>query len=186
MPNWCRDFVIVKGHRHEINEIRSRISEKNSFLDGLYPIETCQFDWINGMQIVDAEWNYHEWIKFYGTKWTDTMPDVHIDGDTLTAQFETAWAPPEQGMLLISENWPNCVFGMAYSEPGMDFAGFVIIQNGLVITEDSSRYPDCGDWDKNYDEACQRQQDFESGWIDELETEMNSIAITLTKVTSLR
>jgi hypothetical protein len=119
MPNWCWNNIAIVGNPNDLDQIVAKIEEKNSFLEGLYP--------------QNMDWNYDHWVATYGTKWSDDMTETNItrvDPNVVTFGVETAWAPPCEGLLAISRFWPRCTFGIAYSEPGMDFVGYEIYNNG--------------------------------------------------------
>jgi len=157
MPNWCWNNIAIVGNPNDLDQIVAKIEEKNSFLEGLYP--------------QNMDWNYDHWVATYGTKWSDDMKETNItrvDPNVVTFGVETAWAPPCEGLLAISRFWPGCTFGIAYSEPGMDFVGYEIYNNGAVDDEYSGNYPDLGDWENDPDGCSDRQTEFESGITDQM------------------
>jgi hypothetical protein len=93
-----------------------------------------------------AETGYHDWydwcVRNWGTKWP---PDVH----TLAAEdgfirmvFDTAWAPPDELVLKLSEKFPTLTFILDYSEPGMDFYGAFAFVAGHIAYEMEGMYGD--------------------------------------------
>jgi broad specificity phosphatase PhoE len=129
-----------------------RINERESFLEGLLP--------------QDKEWDYNEWVRIYGTKWTDsgTRCSVNENGNgqaVLICGFSTAWAPPLEGVLSITEKWPTATFGISFAEQGMGIFGYFIASNGTVHIDADVNEPDCGDWTEDPDGAMDNYMAFE-------------------------
>jgi len=153
VPNWCGNRIMVVGPEADVREMERLITEADSFLEGLLPQQ--------------EEWDYSKWVQIYGTKWTDSGPNVttSFNGDSSIAQVytDTAWAPPIEGLVSISEKWPNCTFGMAFSEQGMAIFGFSVVRNGVVDMDTDFNEPDCGDWENDPDGCMDRMMRFEEG-----------------------
>jgi len=177
MPNWCFNVVEIAGNKSDLKEIARRVSDANSFLEGLYPLLNDDGS--------SMDYDYDHWINVYGTKWTDELTnDPFVSNNRMQVCFQTAWSPPLDGLIAISQLWANCVFGIAYTEPGMCFAGFEIVYNGIVDVEHSVDYPDFGDWENDPDGCSDRQVQFEESIYDTLTGEMNEYR-TVVKVTKL-
>jgi hypothetical protein len=43
--------------------------------------------------------------------------------------FDTAWSPPMEGLVIISKKYPNLSFELKYEEEGMGFKGKAIFEN---------------------------------------------------------
>lgn len=169
MPNWCSNYIRIVGPNKDVAEMAEKIREANSFLEGLYPIKTIAFDWINGARIVDAEWDYSEWVKFYGTKWTDSSPivtevlDVTPKGTgVLSVHAVTAWAPPLEGILAVSSVWNNVTIGTSWSEAGMGIFGFAVVKDGVTIIDADVPEPSFWNWDEDPDSCVENQFEFET------------------------
>ena len=69
------------------------------------------------------DWRNQNW----GTKWD--CYDLTIDEDELpngfTAEFNTAWSPPEEVHSAISEQFDDLCMSWFYDEPGMEVAGYL-------------------------------------------------------------
>ena len=50
--------------------------------------------------------------------------------------FDTAWAPPREGLLEISARWYTISFKLVYVECGMNFAGTATMMNGKIISQE--------------------------------------------------
>lgn len=167
MPNWCVNSVEIIGSESDLQDIAKRVDNADSLLEGLYPLLND-----DGTKM---DWDYSVWVDVYGTKWNDELlgDPVFIGSNRLEIPCQTAWAPPCDGILGISQLWPNCVFGLAYTEPGMCFAGLEIVYNGIVDVEHSQDYPDFGNWDDDPDGCSDRQVEFEQSIYETLTEEMD-------------
>jgi len=182
MPNWCFNSLEIIGNKSDLDEIAKRVNDANSFLKGLYPMLNDDGS--------SMDYNYDHWVKVYGTKWEDDLSGPAVVSNDLSGRlkldvcFQTAWSPPLEGLFAISQLWPSCVFGITYTEPGMSFAGFEIVYNGIVDVEHSLDYPDFGDWETDPDGCCDRQNEFEESVHDALTEEMSNYN-SVVKVTKL-
>ena len=98
-------------------------------------------------------WDYDLANKKWDTKWGDcslSMPSSdNVTGLTpdehgniiISVNFDTAWGPATQGTITVSERWPTLVFGLTFSEQGMDFMGSIIFVNGDVDVVMESNIP---------------------------------------------
>jgi hypothetical protein len=175
MPNWCWNSVCIVGNSSDLDRIKSKIEEADSFLNGLYP--------------QDQDWNYDHWMNVYGVKWSDQMEGRKVnreDKNCISFGVETPWGPPSTGMQTISTFWPSCTFGIAYSEPGMDFVGLEVYNNGVLEAEDGGDYPDLGDWENDPDGCTERQTEFELENVDSMVKEVKRHASLVQKVRLLK
>ena len=173
MPNWCWNNIAIVGNPHDLDQIVRKIEDENSFLEGLYPL--------------GRGWDYSHWIEKYGTKWSDEMSSniARVDDNTVHFSVETAWAPPCIGLQTISTFWPGCTFGISFCEPGMDFVGYEIYNNGVVDEEYSGNYPDLGDWEEDPDGCCDLQTEFESDITDKMLDSLEKYACRIKNVKML-
>jgi hypothetical protein len=81
----------------------------------------------------------YEWERtHWGVKWGSCESDLVFEEDVfLQYEFTTPWGPPIEFLQKVSEDWPDLVFEMEYSESGMGFAGKIGFQNGNCFIEDS-------------------------------------------------
>jgi hypothetical protein len=73
-----------------------------------------------------AKYGYSSWYDFnianWGTKWDVNSDNVEIpDANTVTAGFDSAWAPPTRAYEQLTEQGFEVV--AFYYEPGMQFVG---------------------------------------------------------------
>jgi len=151
MPNWCENKMIVAGRADVVKSFVERMGDELKMLESHIP--TPQF-LLNSHAETEEQrqknmddygapdwywWRVHNW----GTKWdiddayiTDEADDFHKDGHTISSfvmYFNTAWAPPEDGILTISSMYENLFFHLEFEEPGMAFEGYYRCMNGKVL-----------------------------------------------------
>lgn len=89
--------------------------------------------------------NWYDWrIATWGTKWNaDGTTVEQIDSQTATISFVTAWSPPTNIVLTLSEKFPELKFSMEYDEPGVDFRGtYECVGGGEIVNECEEWYGD--------------------------------------------
>ena len=52
--------------------------------------------------------------------------------------FDSAWGPPQEGIVHISKSFKSLLFDLRYQEPGMMFCGYARISNGEVLHEQTT------------------------------------------------
>lgn len=143
MPNWCYNNVTLKannvGNRALLKEVAEAANQGKEIFNMLRPMPDHIFRGNLGAEEREQYGanNWYDWsVAHWGTKWdTDAHVSLH-DGETLTLNFDTAWAPPielyeylvEQGFSVLAD----------YYEPGNSFAG--IYEDG-----DDRSYDDVSD-----------------------------------------
>ena len=97
MPNWCQNKVIFVG---------DKIVEKIKSLDFESDIHACLFESL-GLPTNDINVDS---IVLLGTKWDIPLSRIHTkrlgkledDIDYVYLEFDTAWSPPEHGIIMVS------------------------------------------------------------------------------------
>ena len=119
MPNWCNNFLIMKGNTKALQVLynaakQAKPDDQNTLLHFMRPMPDLK----------DEEW--YDWRdKYWNTKWDADMEHGGIDmkNDTLTVYFETAWSPPINAVQYFCNK--HGVHGrLHYYEGNMDFVGF--------------------------------------------------------------
>lgn len=131
MPNWCSNSINISGDDADIKKLltEARSDESDFTLNNLVPIpKEKEEDWYN--------WRVANW----GTKWDIGRVELDMDKGYVNFNCETAWAPPTEAFKTISSKYPTLTFEIFYEEPGMDFCGKVIFQDGETIEESSASY----------------------------------------------
>ena len=80
--------------------------------------------------IQDTRW--YDWrLENWDTKW-DVAGSVEVEKEewkgeleSFTAEFQTAWAPPEGICRRLRDLFPNVSISWFYDEPGMQTAGYL-------------------------------------------------------------
>ena len=109
------------------------------------------------------DWNNAKW----GTKWGDC--ETFLSGDpkdgSIEFIFNSAWAPPIEGIAHITTLFPNLSFALSYIEEGMDFYGLT------TFDEDGDYFDNCLsvtdiegvkeiDWDSDdYEDTIEQNED---------------------------
>jgi hypothetical protein len=172
MPNWCSNYVEV-GHE-DPTKIRALADamERGEFLDHVIPVPSELKETMAGsygdedkQRALEAQtqrniekYGVGNWYDFccarWGTKWDvdcQGQVDVHPEGKTVTASFDSAWSPPT-GVYeaLVEDGYSVRAY---YYESGMCFAG--IWDNGS-----DECYSDWGDSQGAKDTLPQELDDF--------------------------
>lgn len=86
--------------------------------------------------------NWYNWCcKNWGTKWGayDVQEWTWVTERTITTSYDSAWAPPTNGLVKLSKLFPLLSFRNCFMETGMDFCGYDVIENGEVTEEDEDK-----------------------------------------------
>lgn len=96
------------------------------------------------------DWNVRNW----GTKWDvavhqdEEYPETELTDEGegfISYRFNTAWSPPTEAIVKLSEQYPNLVFTLSFEEE-TGWGGEVVIENGEP-TETESYDNKCRDCD---------------------------------------
>jgi hypothetical protein len=78
--------------------------------------------------------NWYDWAMCnWGSKWGDYDTSLDFDGDRITGWYSSAWGPCNEGILNVSKLFPTLNFKVNYHEPGMNFRGYQVCDNGVEI-----------------------------------------------------
>lgn len=163
MPNWCHNRVTIRagaGLRQEIKEMLCGMQYHRPFSPDLentplvgHESKFCFHNVIpqpdnlldeadprrktNTPRVRDEDRSMPGWYTWrcdnWGTKWE--VSDVWMDESkvSLTYEFETAWAPPEQVIQALSQKFPEAYIILAFNEPGCIGKGSVHYKDGEVV-----------------------------------------------------
>lgn len=122
MPNDCLNNLEVSGNKAEVEDFMKKISDsdKEVCFDILLPSPSDTKD------ILD--WN----VDNYGTKWNGYESQFNDE----YVSFFTAWSPPLNFFDTVSKKYPDLTFTLTCFEPGCDFFGITIFNNGSRIRDD--------------------------------------------------
>lgn len=154
MPNYCSNTITLVGPKESLDLIKE-LSTANKE-------DRESWDW-NYQAIVpmpEAEDNDEEdnekWFKdvfyYWGQEWSggeldyDDNGTIQNEDNRVYYRFgaDSAWSPPLQYLNFLSKRFPEILVDIVYDEPGMDFSGHYIVQNGKVLLDDQreSMMPD--------------------------------------------
>ena len=137
MPNWCSNSITLK---HKDPAMLDRvIKAQEGLLMEFVPTPQDLVNTVSGFVGEDQQaeheaqmkhniekYGYKDWydwnVNNWGTKWDFALEEVErLDANTVTAAFDTAWAPP------VNAYEKLCAMGFEitafYYEPGMGFVG---------------------------------------------------------------
>jgi len=142
MPNWCNNTITLRHADPAMIKRAQEALERSEFLNEFHPVpndlkivagrvgaddDQAQKDLVLKEQANRAQFGYANWydwcVNEWGTKW-----DVGDEGSTminedgsLTASFDSAWAPPVQFYAVLEDL--GFEVKAYYFEGGMMFAG---------------------------------------------------------------
>ena len=149
MPNHCENKLTIQANseeevglvRHYLGSLRTPNQDNNLNFMRLLPRPD------------DQEENWYEWnIQNWGTKWNcyDVVvsdiecPEYTLDQSVLTYNFQTAWSPMSDNLVLIlSKEFPNVHITLYYSEPGMMFGGCTTAFGAGITNKDTWELNPC-------------------------------------------
>ena len=111
-----------------------------------------QTDLSKGLSFDSDHW--YDWnVRNWGTKWDvcvnedDKYPETELtdEGENfISYRFNTAWSPPTEAIVKLSEQYPNLVFTLSFEEE-TGWGGEVVIENGEPMETESydSKCRDC-------------------------------------------
>jgi hypothetical protein len=163
MPNWCNNLLMLSGSSEALANFQNKFDNRRVIVDpdepareptkvgllsAFFPTPEELMRQTAGGVAVSSESSGDQLIQKYGardwydwrttnwgTKW-DVMQDgasFDQEGSCLFSSFESAWAPPIRGILVISTLFPDIQFDLQYEEPGCNFEGQFVALAGEVI-----------------------------------------------------
>lgn len=129
--------------------------------------------------------NWYEWAnQNWGTKWGDydteltVSPSNILDGkqDAVEIYYQTAWSPFSNGFLVkISEIYPTLTFSVSYSETGMGYVGYIVVNDGDVVFDESEEPSPSEDYDLNDDDGYEKFYDSFTDALDKMKERAKEI-----------
>ena len=129
MPNWCNNGITLRHADPAMIERAAKSLQEGKFLQEFIPCPAELTETVaNGQtnEAMVAKYGYSSWYGFnvanWGTKWDVSSDNVEIvDANTVTAGFDSAWAPPIRAYEQLMELGFDLV--AFYYEPSMVFVG---------------------------------------------------------------
>ena len=129
MPNWCNNGITLRHGDPAMIQRAAKALQEGTFLQEFIPCPKELTEAVANFTTNDdlvAKHGYSSWYDFnianWGTKWDVSADNVEIqDPNTLTAGFDSAWAPPTNAYeRLVDLGFEVTAY---YYEPGMGFVG---------------------------------------------------------------
>ena len=129
MPNWCANGITLRHADPTMIERAAKALSAGQFLQEFIPCPKELLEAVANFstnEAMVAKHGYSSWYDFnianWGTKWDVSADNAEIvDANTLTAGFDSAWAPPiEAYNKLLELGFEIEAF---YYEPGMQYVG---------------------------------------------------------------
>jgi len=148
MPNHCWNKLVITG---DITRVRKELGStdedeglwkvnfsESGLLDRLFPMP----EELKGTESPTDSPNWYDWAsENWGTKWGDYDTELLNDYDnTIVFLFQSAWAPPTQGISNVAAQYPEAKFRLTFQEPGMCFKGSCVWENGELNFEEKNEY----------------------------------------------
>ena len=86
--------------------------------------------------------NSYDWcVRHWGTKWGDYNHSDPVETkSSLMFRFNSAWSPPVEGLVVVSEAFPKLRFELRYWEAGCGFKGGASVKAGEITKDWSGLY----------------------------------------------
>ena len=147
MPNWCANHIEISGPTDKIKDLyeKTQITNRHTTEQGS---ETGFLEYL----APQGEWDYHQCIEKWGTKWevdVELQLNYTDSGAVVTGYFESAWSPPVPAINhFLAEN-TDCDAELHYYEPSMDYCG--TLDTSITISDVSKQFFQTDPVGKNLD-----------------------------------
>ena len=156
MPNWCQNTLKIEGDIATLACFKEKAKHTHDYEDKKVEVDFALASFLPmPKELVGTTSpcapnprllkkygasNWYDWnCKHYGTKWDVEGALICLGKGKLGYTFDSAWAPPAEGILRISKKYPQLTFTLEYDEPGMDFSGVVVVKGGKVLRDQSGK-----------------------------------------------
>jgi len=209
MPNWCENTFTIEGPSILVQSFVDNLQRSENsgelMLTSALPMpevlrdtrsrvpssEVERLDYIEQSERAKAETGYANWYPWamdnWGTKW-----DVEVtsptwgpsEGDTSTVTFwgESAWSPPISLLANLSNKYPQLTFSVSYYEPGMDYIGAAVFQDGRMA-ESEGNFIEHLPWDAYSQSEDAYEAMYEDGTVHDVRD--NQLAVHLANAEAL-
>ena len=104
MPNWCSNRVdVYSENKTDLEKVLNIFQDKKS---------------VFGKVIPEPKWDVAGSVEVEKEEWKGEL-------ESFTANFSTAWSPPEGICMRLRQLFPNVSISWFYDEPGMQTAGYL-------------------------------------------------------------
>lgn len=154
MPNWCWNFLTIKGNKQKLNELKQFVKSKDRAFDfekiisqkesegykifkkkweKLSDKEKLKWKWDNSDDMnnfIFNEFGYNWNMENWGTKWNSCESSLIVRDNNLNYHFSTAWTPPTPVIEALISMFPELEFRMEFEEGGVGFMGKITGKDG--------------------------------------------------------
>ncbi len=135
MPNYCLNIITISHEDPKMVDQAAMTMMDGKFLEEFIPIPEELKETTAGYsddplqeakdKALMEKYGYRNWHDFcvdtWGTKWDPDFQEVTVNGNQITAVFESAWSPPVAAYEKLEKL--GFIIRAYYYEPGMQFAG---------------------------------------------------------------
>lgn len=161
MPNWSYNTLTINGPREDTERFLTAIEATRApgTVNGGYSLLRT---FVPRPQSVVDDGTWYEWsLTHWGTKWEDEMRLTDTE-DGIRMVGETAWAPPIEGYITVSEEFPTLTFLLDFTEEGGYFVGAARIINGsILLMEMAHDHPEFPTLDESISDEDERWEDYQ-------------------------
>lgn len=131
MPNYCDNTLRLTRNSNNDNDNDSLQKFYKENYGNEYQVLTFQ----HAAPVLDSQANDSVW----GTKWDAIEVEFEEESEnTCIYFFQTAWSPPVGWLQIVASKYPDIRFEIEFSEPGCDFWGKDVYENGVNIVSEES------------------------------------------------
>lgn len=137
MANWCYNNLNITGDKEIIAPLIEKIKEIETSKTGLFESLVGIDDSGEGHMKDRLQLNVNGW----GTKWDVLGHSINpsYDETCIELSFDTAWSPPVGFCQMLTKLY-GVKCEIHYEEPGNDFCGMSIIEDGEITKEEDDTY----------------------------------------------
>jgi hypothetical protein len=150
MPNWCENHLELQHSDPKMLAKAKRAIRDGRFFQRFRPCPKALTNTVQGFvggeeqAKLDArraknvvKYGHESWYSWrninWGTKWDiGEIQHVSIEGGTLSASFDTAWAPPTPFLRYLHEKY-GFNYRLMYVETGMGFGGIAVPGKDTIV-----------------------------------------------------
>ncbi len=123
MPNWCSNTLTITGNTEIIENLPW-------YEEDCYLYQAVD----NALKLPPVE----DWMEFWGSKWDCSiiLVDVYPESNnisTMILDFDSAWAPPINGIINLAKIYPELKFQLQYTIAG-EVDGELNVKAGKLIS----------------------------------------------------